>query len=106
NEMLVQPRAAENMKFLQPHTESDLGVEVHDSQIINMNRMLCKSSPPGKVEQHLTPRQIWDFIEHIRVRDKTNLEDAVRRIGDKEQRDWEMFQQITSVGKQKAADKA
>ncbi|GAB4860006.1 hypothetical protein Ancab_011482, partial [Ancistrocladus abbreviatus] len=64
--------------------------------IINMNRMLCKSSPPGKVEQHLTPRQIWDFIEHIGVRDKTNLEDVVRHIGDMEQRDWEMFQQIAS----------
>ncbi|GAB4833504.1 hypothetical protein Ancab_031748, partial [Ancistrocladus abbreviatus] len=93
------------MKIVHPHTESDLGVEVHDSQIINMNRMLYKLSPSGKVEQHLTPRQIWDFIEHIGVRDKTNLEDVVRSIGDMEQRDWEMFQQIALAGKQKAVDK-
>ncbi|GAB4856327.1 hypothetical protein Ancab_014254 [Ancistrocladus abbreviatus] len=62
-----------------------------------MNRVLCKSSLPGQVEQHLTPRQIWDFIEHIGVWDKTNLEEVVRRNGDMEQRDWAMFQQIASA---------
>ncbi|GAB4837411.1 hypothetical protein Ancab_002280, partial [Ancistrocladus abbreviatus] len=70
-----------------------------------MNRLFYNSSPSGKLEQHLTPRQIWDFIEQIRVLDKTNLEDVVRRIGDLEQQDWETFQQLASAGKQKAARK-
>ncbi|GAB4837537.1 hypothetical protein Ancab_002391, partial [Ancistrocladus abbreviatus] len=71
-----------------------------------MNRILCKSSPPGNVEQQLTPHQIWDLIEHIGVREKTSLEDITRRIGDMEQRDWEMFQEIASKEKQKVEDKA
>ncbi|GAB4848724.1 hypothetical protein Ancab_003451 [Ancistrocladus abbreviatus] len=48
----------------------------------------------------LTPRQIWNFIEQIGVRDKINLEDVVRRIGDMEQRDWEAFQKLASAGNQ------
>ncbi|GAB4838752.1 hypothetical protein Ancab_028295, partial [Ancistrocladus abbreviatus] len=86
-------------------SKTDSEVEVHDSQIINMSRVLCESSPPDKVEQQLTPRQIWDFIEHIRVRDKTNLQEVVCRIGDMEQRDWAMFQQFASAGKQTVEDK-
>ncbi|GAB4850268.1 hypothetical protein Ancab_029564, partial [Ancistrocladus abbreviatus] len=99
---------AENLKLVhsQSHTKANSEVEVHDSQIINMNRVLCKSSPSDKVEQHLTPRQIWDFIEHIEVQDKTNLEEVVRRIGDMEQRDWAMFQQFASAGKHTVVDKA
>ncbi|GAB4859997.1 hypothetical protein Ancab_011473 [Ancistrocladus abbreviatus] len=66
---------------------------------LGLGRIRYLQTWPGKVEQHLAPHQIWDFIEHIGVRDKTNVEDVVRRIGDMEQRDWEMFQQIASVGK-------
>ncbi|GAB4837401.1 hypothetical protein Ancab_002273, partial [Ancistrocladus abbreviatus] len=80
-------------------------MEVNDSQILNMNRLHCSSGPSGQVEPNLTPRQIWDFIEQIGVRDKTNLEDVVRHIGDMEQRDWEAFQQLASAGKQKDAGK-
>ncbi|GAB4826805.1 hypothetical protein Ancab_033686 [Ancistrocladus abbreviatus] len=70
-----------------------------------MNRLLCQSSPPGKVEQQLTPRQIWDFIECIGVREQTSIEDVVRCIGDMEQRDWDTFREIASKEKQKAVDK-
>ncbi|GAB4838785.1 hypothetical protein Ancab_028327 [Ancistrocladus abbreviatus] len=63
-----------------------------------MNRVLCKSGSPDKGQHHLTPRQIWEFIEHIGVRDKTNLEEVVRRIDDMEQRDWAMFQQMAAAG--------
>ncbi|GAB4829666.1 hypothetical protein Ancab_019324 [Ancistrocladus abbreviatus] len=87
------------------HTETKSGLEVRDSQIINMNRLHCISGPPSQPAQHLTPRQIWDFVEQIGVRDKTNLEDVVRRIGDMEQRDWEAFQQLASVGQQNDVDK-
>ncbi|GAB4854526.1 hypothetical protein Ancab_023106, partial [Ancistrocladus abbreviatus] len=102
----MQMKVADNMKLLQSYIESDSGVEVHDSQIINMNRILCKSSPPGNVEQQLTPHQIWDFIEHIGVQEKTSIEDVIRRIGDMEQRDWDMFQEIASKEKHKAKGKA
>ncbi|GAB4846262.1 hypothetical protein Ancab_025261 [Ancistrocladus abbreviatus] len=87
------------------YTETESGLEVRDSQIINMNRLHCISGPPSQPAQHLTPRQIWDFVEQIGVRDKTNLEDVVRRIGDMEQRDWEAFQQLASVGQQNDVDK-
>ncbi|GAB4838766.1 hypothetical protein Ancab_028308 [Ancistrocladus abbreviatus] len=72
---------------------------------MNMNRILCQTSPPSKVEQQLTPRQIWDFIEHIGVWEQTSIEDVVRRIGDMEQRDWDTFQEIASKEKQKAVDR-
>ncbi|GAB4857242.1 hypothetical protein Ancab_015149, partial [Ancistrocladus abbreviatus] len=101
----LQTKVSENLKISQTHSESDSGVEVHDSQIINMNRILCKSSSPGKAAQLLTPHQNWDFIEHIGVRDKKNLEDVICQIGDMEQWDWELFQQIASQDKQKALDK-
>ncbi|GAB4859485.1 hypothetical protein Ancab_010952, partial [Ancistrocladus abbreviatus] len=76
-ETLMQTKAADNMKLLQSHTESDSGMEVHDSQIINMNRILCNSSPSDNVEQNLTPCQMWNFIEHIGVREKTSIEDVI-----------------------------
>ncbi|GAB4856179.1 hypothetical protein Ancab_014105, partial [Ancistrocladus abbreviatus] len=86
------------------HTYKDR-VGVGDSQVINMNRLNGTTCPPNQSEQHLTPHQIWDFVEHIGVRGNTTLEDVVRRIGDMEQRDWEAFQQFASVGKQNEAGK-
>ncbi|GAB4842398.1 hypothetical protein Ancab_012369 [Ancistrocladus abbreviatus] len=83
--------------------ESELGVEVHDSQILNMNRIFCQTSPSDKAAQQLTPRQIWDFIEHIGVRQQTSIEDVVRRIGDMEH--WELFRGFASKEDPQAADK-
>ncbi|GAB4825753.1 hypothetical protein Ancab_008628 [Ancistrocladus abbreviatus] len=71
-----------NEGMLLPQSEESLKLEVKDSQILNMNRLHCNTCPPSQLEQHLTPRQIWDFVEQIGVRDKNNLEDVVRRIGD------------------------
>ncbi|GAB4860029.1 hypothetical protein Ancab_011508, partial [Ancistrocladus abbreviatus] len=68
-----------------------------------MNRLHCITSPPRQSPPRLTPWQIRDFIEQIGVRDKTNLEDVVRCIGDMEQRDWEAFQKLASVGQQNEA---
>ncbi|GAB4824787.1 argonaute 5 [Ancistrocladus abbreviatus] len=99
------PQAAESSRQRSIHTETELGLDVRDSQFVNMNRLNCNTCPPSQSEQQLTPHQIWDFVEHIGVRGNTNLEDVVRRIGDMEQRDWEAFQQFASVGKQNEASK-
>ncbi|GAB4856349.1 hypothetical protein Ancab_014272 [Ancistrocladus abbreviatus] len=100
---MLMPQTEESLKQGSLHTETESGLEVRDSHILNMNRLYCNTCPPSQLEHHLTPRQIWDFVEQIGVRDKTNLEDVVRRIGDMEQRDWEAFQQLASVGKQNEA---
>ncbi|GAB4854258.1 hypothetical protein Ancab_022845 [Ancistrocladus abbreviatus] len=91
-EMICRRQAAQS--------DSDSTLEVNDSQIINMNRLHCITSPPRQSPPRLTLRQIWDFIEQIGVRDKTNLEDVVRRIGEMEQRDWVAFQKLASAGQQ------
>ncbi|GAB4826761.1 hypothetical protein Ancab_033642 [Ancistrocladus abbreviatus] len=83
--------------------ESDSWLAVNNSQILNMNRLHCITSTPRQSPPRMTPQQIWDFIEQIGVRDKTNIEDVVRRIGEMEQRDWTAFQKLASVGQQNDA---
>ncbi|GAB4840219.1 hypothetical protein Ancab_020984 [Ancistrocladus abbreviatus] len=85
--------------------ESDSRLEVNDSQILNMNSLHCIASTSRKSPPRLTPQQIWDFIEQIGVRDQTNIEDVVRRIGEMEQRDWMAFQKLASAGQQNEARK-
>ncbi|GAB4856186.1 hypothetical protein Ancab_014111, partial [Ancistrocladus abbreviatus] len=94
----VFPKSAELLMLEATQSVSDSRLEVEDSQILNMNHLHCSSSPRQLVP-NLTPRQIWDFIEQIGVRDKINLEDVVHRIGDMEQWDWEAFQKLASAGK-------
>ncbi|GAB4853288.1 hypothetical protein Ancab_017472, partial [Ancistrocladus abbreviatus] len=76
-EVVVLPQFDETLKQVSLHIEIDSVLEVNDSQILNMNRLHCNTSPSGQLEPNLTPCQIWDFIEQIGVRDKTNLEDVV-----------------------------
>ncbi|GAB4842788.1 hypothetical protein Ancab_012764, partial [Ancistrocladus abbreviatus] len=83
--------------------ESDSWLAINDSQILNMNQLHCITSTPRQSPPHMTPQQIWDFIEQIGVRDKTNIEDVVRRIGEMEQRDWTVFQKLASAGQQNEA---
>ncbi|GAB4833834.1 hypothetical protein Ancab_032081 [Ancistrocladus abbreviatus] len=83
--------------------ESDSWLAVNDSQILNMNRLHGTTRTPRQSPPRMTPQQIWDFIEQIGVRDKTNIEDVVRRIGEMEQRDWMAFQKLASAGQQNDA---
>ncbi|GAB4838750.1 hypothetical protein Ancab_028293 [Ancistrocladus abbreviatus] len=96
-------QADESLKRGASQSESDALLEVNDSQILNMNRLLCSTSSPEQRGPSLTPHQIWEFIEQIGVRGQPNFEEVVRRIGDMEQRDWEAFQKLALVGKQNAA---
>ncbi|GAB4830003.1 hypothetical protein Ancab_019647 [Ancistrocladus abbreviatus] len=80
-----------------PNRTVDSPERMTEVQLEQESTVICQS------EQQLTPHQIWDFMEQIGVRGKTNLEDMVRRIVDMEQRDWEAFQQFASVGKQNEA---
>ncbi|GAB4831464.1 hypothetical protein Ancab_005481 [Ancistrocladus abbreviatus] len=83
--------------------ESDSWLVVNDSQILNMNRLHGTMRTPRQSPPRMTPQQIWDFIEQIGVRDKTNIEDVVCRIGEMEQQDWTAFQKLASAGQQNDA---
>ncbi|GAB4850247.1 hypothetical protein Ancab_029543 [Ancistrocladus abbreviatus] len=88
NEVGVIPHSDDILLLEAAQSESDSRLEVNDSQILNMNRLHCITSTSRQSPPRLTPQQIWDFIEQIGVRDKTNIEDVVHRIGEMEQRDW------------------
>ncbi|GAB4860413.1 hypothetical protein Ancab_035571 [Ancistrocladus abbreviatus] len=103
NEVGVIPHSDDILLLEAAQSESDSRLEVNDSQILNMNRLHCITSTSRQSPPRLTLQQIWDFIEQIRVRDKTNIEDVVRHIDEMEQRDWMAFQKLAAAGQQNEA---
>ncbi|GAB4826559.1 hypothetical protein Ancab_033453 [Ancistrocladus abbreviatus] len=103
NEVGVIPHSDDISLLEAAQSKSDSRLAVNNSQILNMNRLHCITSTSRQSPPCLTPQQIWDFIEQIGVRDKTNIKDVVRRIGEMEQRDWMAFQKLASAGQQNEA---
>ncbi|GAB4837528.1 hypothetical protein Ancab_002382 [Ancistrocladus abbreviatus] len=76
----------------------DSGMYPHDSQIENMNRLICKQVAQQAVIGHSpTPNQIWSFLTRIRVKETTSAEEMVELIKVMEQRDLKNFLETVSV---------
>ncbi|GAB4841513.1 hypothetical protein Ancab_022230 [Ancistrocladus abbreviatus] len=78
----------------------DSGIDLNDSQIENMNRIICKQdSYQADTEQSPTLSHIWSFLTRIGVKGTTTAEDMVNHIKTMEQRDLKNFLETIQVPK-------
>ncbi|GAB4824947.1 hypothetical protein Ancab_007819 [Ancistrocladus abbreviatus] len=78
--------------------EEDSGMYLYDSQIENMNLIICKQdSLPVDMELSPTLSQIWSYLTRIGVKGTTTAEDMVNCIKTMEQRDLENFLENVQV---------
>ncbi|GAB4852316.1 hypothetical protein Ancab_016509 [Ancistrocladus abbreviatus] len=72
--------------------ESSLGIKVHDSQIINVNRILGAQEPQSPSQNlSLSPRQICGFLTQLGVTRASSDEEVIRVIAEMEQRDQKRY---------------
>ncbi|GAB4861523.1 hypothetical protein Ancab_036713 [Ancistrocladus abbreviatus] len=77
---------------------ADSGIDLNDSQIENMNRIICKQdSHQADTELSPTPSQIWSFLTRIGVKGTATTEDLVNHIKTMEQRDLKNFLETVQV---------
>ncbi|GAB4849582.1 hypothetical protein Ancab_004377 [Ancistrocladus abbreviatus] len=78
--------------------EEDSGMVLNDSQIENMNRIICKKDAfPPDMELSPSPSQIWSFLTRIGVQGTTTAEALVNSIRTMEQRDLKSFLESVQV---------
>ncbi|GAB4847994.1 hypothetical protein Ancab_002655 [Ancistrocladus abbreviatus] len=64
-----------------PNNEAGSGITLHDSQIVNMNRVFCTKAPnPESMEQSPTPEQISGSLAQIGVKGNVAAEEIIHRI--------------------------
>ncbi|GAB4854528.1 hypothetical protein Ancab_023108 [Ancistrocladus abbreviatus] len=81
-----------------PVNEVGSGMDLHDSQIANMNHVFCNQDPnPERMEPSPTPDQIWRFLAQIGVKGNVAVEEMVHRIQTMEQRDLKSFLETMEV---------
>ncbi|GAB4839706.1 hypothetical protein Ancab_020416, partial [Ancistrocladus abbreviatus] len=82
---------------LSRYTEGS-GIDLHDSQIVNMNHVFCKQdSIQAEMELSPTPGQIWRFLTWIGVKENSAEKDIVNCIKSMEQRDLKNFLETVQV---------
>ncbi|GAB4855928.1 hypothetical protein Ancab_024568 [Ancistrocladus abbreviatus] len=83
---------------------ADSGMDPNDSQIENMNRLICKQEAQQAIkEPSPTPNQIWSFLTRIGVKGTTTAEEMVERIKVMEQWDLKNFSKTASVSEMDCA---
>ncbi|GAB4843132.1 hypothetical protein Ancab_013108 [Ancistrocladus abbreviatus] len=71
---------------------SSLGIEVRDSHIINMIRILYAQEPQSLSQNlSLSPRKIWGFLTKLGVTGANSDEEVIRVIADIEERDQKRY---------------
>ncbi|GAB4841030.1 hypothetical protein Ancab_021779 [Ancistrocladus abbreviatus] len=82
------PRQLMNIGETNPQLSNEAegsGTDFHDSQIENMNRIICKQdSIQAETEISPTLGQIWSFLTQIGVKGNAAAEDIVNCIKSKE----------------------
>ncbi|GAB4849003.1 hypothetical protein Ancab_003815, partial [Ancistrocladus abbreviatus] len=86
-------------KAISQSEETNSGMDLTDSQILNMNRILYEQEGKNTENNCLSPKNIWGFISQIGVEGSSNEEQILQKLQHMEERDLRQFLDLAEAQK-------